>query len=89
MKDKRNRHSAVGLQNNIFVNVLLSPLLCEISKALHLVQTGLTTGRLADEIQMNFKNFRIYCRLTHLTFCFVEQVYSIIIAVPMHSSKVF
>ena len=47
------------LRNNIFVNPPPSPLLCEISGALHLAQLGLTAGRqavrqagrLADEIQ--------------------------------------
>ena len=29
--------------------------MCEISGALHLAQPGLTAGRLADEIQVNFK----------------------------------
>ena len=43
------------LQNNIFVNPLPTPLLCEISGALHLAQPGLTAGRQADEIQVNFE----------------------------------
>ena len=43
---------------NIFVNPPPSPLLCEISKALHLAQPGLTAGQLADKIQVNFENFR-------------------------------
>ena len=38
------------LQNNIFVDPLPSPLLCEISKALHLVQLGLTAGRQAGRL---------------------------------------
>ena len=33
------------LWNNIFVNPLSLPLLCEISGALHLAQPGLTAGR--------------------------------------------
>ena len=32
------------LRNNIFVNLPPLPLLCEISKALHLVQPGLMAG---------------------------------------------
>ena len=32
------------LRNNIFVNQLPLPLLCEISGALHLAQPGLTLG---------------------------------------------
>ena len=43
------------LRNNIFVNLPPLLLLCEISGALHLVQPGLTAGRLADEIQVNFE----------------------------------
>ena len=35
------------LQNNIFVNLLPLPLLCESSGALHLAQPGLTAGRQA------------------------------------------
>ena len=46
MKDKGNRHGAVGksdrLRNKIFVNAPPLPLLCEISGALHLAQPGLT-----------------------------------------------
>ena len=49
MKDKRNRHGVVGKLSSEqhFVNLLLSALLCKISKALHLVQPGLTAGRQA------------------------------------------
>ena len=36
------------LQNNIFINPLPLPLLCEICGALHLVHLGLTAGRQAD-----------------------------------------
>ena len=35
------------LRNNIFVNPVPLPLLCEISGALHLAQSGLTAGWLA------------------------------------------
>ena len=58
------------LQNNIFVNLLL-PLSCELSGALHLVQPGLTAGRQADEIQVNFEIFKRGCRLKYSSFCFV------------------
>ena len=54
------------LRNNIFINPLPLPLLCEISRALHLAQPGLTAGWLAgwlasiqaDEIQVKFRNFQ-------------------------------
>ena len=48
MKDKRNRHGAVGKSSSEFVNPVPLPLLCEISGALHLAQPGLTAGWLAD-----------------------------------------
>ena len=59
------------LRNNIFVNPLPLPLSCEISGALHLAQPGLTAGRQADEIQVNFENFKIGCRLKYPSFRFV------------------
>ena len=49
-------HGAVGKSS---LNPLPSPLLCEISKALHLAQLGLSAGRQADEIQVNLENLRI------------------------------
>ena len=63
------------LRNNIFVNPPPSPLSYEISGALHLVQPGLTAGRLAgkqaDEIQADFEIFKISCRLKYSSFRFV------------------
>ena len=38
------------LRNNIFINPPPSPLLCEISKTLHLAQSGLTAGRQAGRL---------------------------------------
>ena len=47
------------LRNNIFVNLLPLPLLCEISGALHLAQPGLTAGRLAGRQNTGeFQNFQ-------------------------------
>ena len=59
------------LQNNIFVNPPPLSLSCEISGALHLAQPGLTAGWLADEIQVDFENFKIGCRLKYSSFRFV------------------
>ena len=60
------------LRNNIFVNPPPLPLSCEISGALRLPQPGLTAGRLAgrqaDDIQVNFENFKIGCRLKYSCF---------------------
>ena len=53
------------LWNNIFINPPPLPLSCEISGALHLAQPGLTAGWLADEIQVDFKIFKIDCRLKY------------------------
>ena len=68
------------LRNNIFVNPPPLPLLCEISGALHLAQPGLTAGRQAgqavypaDEIQVNFKIFKVGCRSKYSTCHFVNQ----------------
>ena len=69
------------LRNNIFVNPPPLPLLCEISGALHLVQPGLTAGwhagrpsvRPADEIQVNFENFKVGCGSKCSTCCFINQ----------------
>ena len=59
------------VRNNIFVNPPPLPLLCEISGALHLAQPGLTAGRQADEIQVNFEIFKIGCRSKYSTCHFV------------------
>ena len=54
MKDKRNRHDAVGKpsseQDFHKSGLLPLPLLCEISGALHLAQPGLTAGRQAGRL---------------------------------------
>ena len=63
------------LRNSIFVNPPPLSLSCEISGALHLAQPGLTAGRQAgrqaDQIQVNFENFKIGCRLKYSSFRFV------------------
>ena len=59
------------LRNNIFVNAPPLLLLFEISGALHLAQPGLMEGWQADEIQVNFKIFKVGCRLKYSTYRFV------------------
>ena len=59
------------LRNNIFINPPPLPLLCEISGALHVAQPGLTAGWLADEIQVNFKIFKVGCRSKYSTCHFI------------------
>ena len=47
------------LRNKIFVNPPPLPLLCEISGALHLTQSGLTAGRQAGRQNTGeFQNFQ-------------------------------
>ena len=59
------------LRNNIFVNPLPLPLLCEISGAIHLAQLGLTAGWLAGWLagrlagRQNTGEFR-GCRLKYV-----------------------
>ena len=63
--------------------------LSEISGAVHLAQPGLTAGRQADEIQVNFEFFKIHCTTEHSTFRFIYPRYSIITAVLMYFQVVF
>ena len=63
MKDKRNRHGAVGKLSSEqhFCKSAAITLLCEISGVLHLVQPGLTAGRQAGRRNtgefLNFLNW--------------------------------
>ena len=65
------------LRKNIFVNLPPLPLLCEISGALHLAQSGLTAGRLAvrpaNKIQVNFEIFKVGYMSKCSTFRFINQ----------------
>ena len=51
------------LRYKIFVNPPPLPLLCEISGALHLAQSGLMAGY-TDKLQVNFEIFKVGCRST-------------------------
>ena len=60
------------LRNNIFVNPMPLPLLCEISGALNLAQLGSTAGRQAGRRNTGeFKIFKIGCRSKYSTCRFV------------------
>ena len=50
-------------RNNNLVTQLLLPLVCEISRAVHLALVGLAACRLADEIQVKFYKIKLYIRL--------------------------
>ena len=60
MKDKRNHYGAVGksFSEQHFANLPPSPKLCEISKALHPAQPGLTVGRQTQAGRCNSGEFR-------------------------------
>ena len=73
MKDKRNRHGAVSKFSSE-QRFCKSTAITLISQALHLAQPCLMAGwqgRLADEIQGNYKIFKTDYRLKYLSFCFV------------------
>ena len=55
-------------RNNRFMNLLSLPELSEISGTVHL---GLTAGRQADKIQVNFDFFKTHSTLKHSTYRFV------------------
>jgi len=42
----------------------------EISGAIHLAQPSLTAGRQADEIQLNFKNFKVHSASKYQALCY-------------------
>ena len=80
MNDKRNRHGALGKSSSeqrICKSAAITFILCEISKALHLAEPGLTAGRLAgrlaDEIKVNFEILKISCRLKYSSFASFKQ----------------
>ena len=63
------------LRNNIFVNPVPLPLLCEVSGAVYLAQPGLTAGWLAGcagrRNTGEFRNFKVCCRSKYSTCRFV------------------
>ena len=60
------------LWNNSFVNPTRLPLLCRNSRAVELVELGLTAGWLADRRNAGkFQIFKIHYRSNFYTFCCV------------------
>jgi len=57
-------------RNKTFANLLSLPWNSEISVAVHLAQPGLTAGRQANEILVNFEIFKIHCTAKPSTFHF-------------------
>ena len=62
-------------RNNSFINPTQLPWLCRNSRAVALVEPGLTAGWqagwLIDEMQVNFQIFKIHYRSNFYTFCCV------------------
>ena len=59
-------------RNNSFVNPTRLPLLCRNSRAIALVEPGLTAGWLADRRNAGkFQTFKIHYRSNFYTFCCV------------------
>ena len=87
MKDKRNRHGAVG-KSSSEQHFRKSAAITFIVWSPTPSATG-SYGRQADEIKVNFKIFKVGCRLKYSTCRFVLPRYSIITALPMHSSRFF
>ena len=74
MKDKRNRHRAVGKsssEQHFHKSAVASlPLLWSPTSSTT-KSYGRLAGRVADEIQVNLENFKIGCRLKYLSFRFI------------------
>ena len=79
MKDKRNRHGAVGKSSSKQNLRKSASITCEISGALHLAQLGLTVDGLAGRLAVRrntgkFRKFQIGCRLKYSSFRFVKPI---------------
>ena len=74
------------LRNSSFVNPTRLPLLCRNSRAVALVEPGLTAGWQIDEMQVNFKFLKFIIDRIFILFL---QSYSVIRAIGMHLSWYF
>ena len=70
MKDKRNRHGAVG-KSSSEQHFRKSAAITFIVWKFWSPTPGLTAGRQADEIQVNFEIFKVGCRSKYSTCRFV------------------
>ena len=66
-----------------------SPILWEKTGPLHLALVGLTAGRLADEIRLDFEILKILYRLNYLDFYFVYSSAMLLIVLEVHFSLLF
>ena len=77
------------LRNKGFVFRQQSPILWEKTGPLHLALVGLTAGRLADEIRLDFEILKILYRLNYLDFCFVYSSAMLLIVLEVYFSVLF
>ena len=77
------------LQYNGFIFRQQSPFLWEKPAPIRLVLVGLTAGRLADEIWVDFKIFKILYRLNYLDCCFTDISVMLSIVLEVHFSRLF
>ena len=65
------------------------PILWEITGPLHLALVGLTVGRQADEIRLDFEILKILYRLNYFDFYFVYSSAMLLIVLEVHFSLLF
>ena len=74
---------------NGFIFRQQSPFLWEKPGHICLVLVGLTAGRLADEIWVDFKICRILYRFNYLDFCFIDISAMLLIVLEVNFSQFF
>ena len=77
------------LRNKGFVFRQQSPILREKTGPLHLALVGLTAGRQADEIRLDFEILKIPYRLNYLDFYFVYSSAMLLIVLEVQFSLLF
>ena len=77
------------LRNKGFVFRQQSPILGEKTGSLHLALVGLTAGRQADEIRLDFEILKILYRLNYLDFYFVYSSAMLLIVLEVYFSLLF
>ena len=77
------------LRNKGFVFRQQSPILREKTGPLHLALVGLTAGRQADEIRLDFEILKILYRLNYLDFYFVYSSAMLLIVLEVQFSLFF
>ena len=71
-------HSINVFQNNSFINPMRLPLLHRNSRAIALVQPGLTAGCLIDEMRVNFKFLKFIIDQIFILFAAFNKVIALL-----------